>query len=98
MLAADMLDLELMPPSNEGYDAIDAAGRKVEIKATTRSSVALSASGTKAERLVVLKLESDGTAAVVYDGDAVQAWASAGKPQKNGQRRISLSRLASLTS
>ena len=47
VLAAELLDLTLMPPSNDGYDAIDVDGRKVEIKATTRRTVSLSASGTR---------------------------------------------------
>ena len=85
-----------MPPSNNGYDAIDGDGRKVEIKATTRKSVGLSASGTRAERLVVVSLDHEGNPSIVYDGDCDRAWASAGKPQKNGQRSISLTRLREL--
>lgn len=96
VLAADLLDLTLMPPSNEGYDAIDSQGHKVEIKATTRKSVSLSASGTRAERLVVVVLDDDGKGSIVYDGECDDAWAAAGKPQKNGQRAISLTRLCQL--
>ena len=93
VLAADLLDLTLMPPSNAGYDAVDGEGRKVEIKTTTRRSVALSASGTSAERLVVVVIRDDGNPEVVYDGPTEAVWVAAGKPQKNGQRTISLSRL-----
>ena len=57
--AADLLNLTLMPPSNDGYDAIDKQGRRVEIKATTRSSIGLSTSGTKAERLVVVAIDNN---------------------------------------
>ena len=96
VLAADLLDLTLMPPSNDGYDAVDSQQRKVEIKATTRRSVSLSASGTRAERLVVVVLDRDGNGAIVYDGECEAAWAAAGKPQKNGQRSISLARLGQL--
>jgi hypothetical protein len=96
LLAAELLDLTLMPPSNDGYDAVDGAGRKVEIKATTRNSVSLSSSGTRAERLVVLALDHDGNATIVYDGGCDSAWGAAGKPQKNGQRSISLARLRRL--
>lgn len=39
-LVADAYDLELMPPSNEGFDAVAKDGRKVEIKATQSNSVA----------------------------------------------------------
>lgn len=96
VLATIELGLELAPPSTEGYDAVDAEGRLVEIKATTRNAVALSASGTKAERLVVVRIDSVGDPTIVYDGPATPAWEAAGRPQKNGQRRISLSKLAGL--
>ena len=39
-LVADAYELELMPPSNEGYDAITKEDKKVEIKATQANSVA----------------------------------------------------------
>lgn len=96
VIARDRLGLTLMRPSKAGYDAIDKQGRCVEIKATTRGSIALSASGTKAERLVVVKIGGDGDAEIVYDGPAAPAWNAAGKPQKNGQRSISLSKLKKL--
>ena len=96
VVAADLLNLTLMPPSNDGYDAIDEQGRRVEIKATTRTEIALSASGTRAERLVVVVIDSDGEPEVAYDGPAAPVWDAAGKPQKNGQRRIALSTLKKL--
>jgi hypothetical protein len=96
VLAAEMLNLSLMPPSTDGYDATDGDDRKVEIKTTTRRSVSLSASGTRAERLVVVVLDSNGNPTVAYDGDCDSVWAAAGKPQKNGQRSISISRLQQL--
>ena len=94
--AADLLNLRLMPPSNDGYDAIDKQGRRVEIKATTRASIGLSTSGTKAERLVVVIIDGDGGTEIAYDGPAAPVWDAAGKPQKNGQRRISVSTLKKL--
>jgi len=83
--AADLLNLTLMPPSNDGYDAIDKQGRRVENKATTRASIGLFASGTKAERLVVVVIDGDGGTEIAYDGPAAPVWDAAGKPQKNGQ-------------
>lgn len=92
--AASVLNLRLEMASNAGFDATDSHGRRVEIKSTTRSSISLSAEGTLAERLVVVKLTpEDGQASIVYDGPANKAWDQAGKPQKNGQRRLSLSKL-----
>ena len=94
--AATALDLELATPSTDGYDAVDHRVRKVEIKTTTRSSISLSASGTNSERLIVVVLDADGTPAVFYDGPSEPVWDAAGKPQKTGQKSISLSRLARL--
>lgn len=93
VLAAAALNLTLEPPSNKGYDATDDQGRKVEIKCTTRRTVALSAAGTEAERLVVLTLSPRGEATIVYDGAAATAWDLAGPAQKNGQRALPLRRL-----
>jgi len=68
----------------------------VENKTTTRSSISPSASGTKAERLIVVKLDSlTGAVEIIYDGFAAQVWDLAGKPQKNGQRSLALSKLPS---
>ncbi len=96
VVAAELLNLTLMPPSNDGYDAIDDQGRRVEIKATTRTSIGLSAPGTRAERLVVVVVDGDGDTEVAYDGPRTPAWDAAGKPKKNGQRRISVSTLKKL--
>ena len=41
-------------------------------------------------------LDADGTPAVFYDGPSEPVWEAAGKPQKTGQKAISLSRLARL--
>ena len=92
--AASVLNLTLETASNAGFDATDSHGQRVEIKTTTRASISLSAEGTLAERLIVVKLiPEDGQASIVYDGPAHKAWDHAGKPQKNGQRRISLAKL-----
>lgn len=92
--AASVLNLTLETASNAGFDATDTLGQRVEIKTTTRSGVSLSTAGTLAERLVVVKLDpGDGRATIVYDGPAAVAWELAGKPQKNGQRPLSLSKL-----
>ena len=92
--AARALGLRLETASNAGFDAVDDQGRKVEIKTTTRLSISLSASGTLAERLIVVQLDAEtGAARIVYDGEAAVAWDIAGKPGKNGQRRLSIKRL-----
>ena len=70
--------------------------RKVEVKATQGNSVALSSSLRVAEHLVVLRLARRGAPEVTYNGPAELAWQLAGRPQKNGQMRVSLSRLRDL--
>jgi hypothetical protein len=45
------------------------------------------------DRLIVLRLVSPKQAEIVYDGPGAPVWASAGKMQKNGQRKIALSKL-----
>lgn len=94
-LAAELLDLQLMPPSTKGFDAVDRQGRRVEIKCTTRRSIALSGHGTEAERLIVIRLDATGSATIVYDGPSAHAWELAGIKQANGQRSLSLSKLMS---
>ena len=85
VVAAELLNLTLMPPSNDGYDAIDDQGRRVEIKATTRTSIGLSASGTRAERLVVVVVDGDGETEIAYDGPTAPAWDAAGKARSSFQ-------------
>jgi hypothetical protein len=95
--AAQAFGLRLETASNAGFDAVDSLGRKVEIKTTTRASISLSASGTLAERLIVVQLDAEtGAAQIIYDGDAAVAWEIAGKPGKSGQRRLSLAKLQSV--
>jgi len=96
VFAAETLNLRLMTPSNRGFDAVDDNGQKVEIKATTRTSIALSAAGTDAKRLVVVQFDENGQGRITYDGPADAAWNAAGPPQANGQRQISVATLKRL--
>ena len=97
--AAKTLGLTLAPQSTEGYDATDQNGNLVEIKTTTRASFGLKATGTKATRLIAVKLDAEsGQGIVVWGGPADLAWARAGKPQRNGQRQLSLAALLELQS
>ena len=49
-------------------------------------------------RLIVLKIASPEEAEIFYGGPGAPAWAAAGPMQKNGQRNISLAKLASIAS
>ena len=94
-VAAERYGLTRCPGSTKEHDAIDADGRRVEIKAT---------GGTKgiamrgpSERLIVLQFDAYGSAVEVYDGPGQLAWDNAGKLNaRNGQRTISLTKLRQL--
>jgi hypothetical protein len=93
-IAADHFNLKLLPPSNPGHDAVDAEGREVQIKLTAGNSVSMYAD---CDRLIVLRIVSPEEAEVVYDGPGAPAWAAAGSKQKNGQRKIGLTKLRAIT-
>lgn len=93
-LVAYHYDLELLPASSIGADAV-AKGVKVEIKATLGSRVALRSCP---EHLLVIKLDRDGGFTEIYNGPGTPVWKTvASKPRpSNGQYQISLSRLKGL--
>lgn len=97
-LAAYMFGLTLTTASTTAHDAVTEDGVRVEIKATQRKRVALSASASPSpqERLIALYLDRHGPPEVVYNGPADRVWSAAGGAQKNGQRVISLTRLRQL--
>ena len=64
-----------------------------QIKATQTDRIALS---FEPDFLIVVKLHSDGTWDVVYNGPGKIIWDNSGKMQKNGQRPISLSKIKKL--
>ena len=55
-LVADAYGLELMPASNQGFDAVAPDGTKVEIKATQSNSVAFRSAP---EHVIVIKILPD---------------------------------------
>lgn len=93
VIAAEALGLTLYKGSHPGHDAYDANG-DVQIKMTAGRSVALYSTCT---RLVVLQIINPEEAEIVYDGPGEPAWDKAGRPQKNGQRTISLAKLKALS-
>lgn len=94
-MVADAYGLELLPPSNKGYDALDAVGRKVEIKTTQATQVAFR---SEPEHCIVIKIRMDGSFEEKYNGPGCKIWNEfAGLPvPKNGQYQISLSKLGKL--
>ena len=93
-LAAYHYDIELLPASTQGSDAV-ANGVSVEIKATQGSRVALRSCP---EHLLVIKLDRQGGFSEVYNGPGEPVWRTVqSKPRpSNGQYQISLSRLNSI--
>jgi hypothetical protein len=95
VVAAHRYGLVLHNASNQGHDAVTPDGRRVEIKATQGSSVALR---SEPDHLVVLHLAKNGDATEVFNGPGALAWSRCGKLQANGQRSISLFKLRGLMS
>ena len=93
VIAAEAFGLKLLPNSTPEHDATSYDGRLVQIKATQRDRIALSACP---ELLLVLRIDRSGSWNVVYNGSGKPVWERAGKTQKNGQRQIRLSVLESL--
>lgn len=93
VVAAYVFDLDLNPASTLGHDARARDGRRVEIKLTQGTGVAMR---HEPEHLIVLHRPKGGPMIVVYNGPGALPWVQAGKMQKNGQRPISLSRLMTL--
>jgi hypothetical protein len=91
--AAYMFDLKLNAASTHGHDARSKDGRQVEIKLTQGKSVAIR---HEPEHLIVLHRPKGGPMRVVFNGPGDLAWNAAGKMQRNGQRPISLTKLAAL--
>jgi len=95
-LVADAYDLELMPPSNKGFDAKTKDGKEVEIKATQSNSVAFR---SNPEHAIVIKIHKDGTFSEIYNGVGSLIWDTfkGRKPPSNGQYQISLKKLKELS-
>lgn len=96
-LVADAYGLELMPPSNQGYDARTNDGKQVEIKATQAKSVGFRSCP---EHTIVIRISKDGTFEEFYNGPGELIWATFEnrKRPSNGQFQISLSKIMRLNS
>lgn len=93
VLASHYYNLELLPCSAECHDAQTKDGKRVQIKATQGTNVALRA---QPDHLLVILLKRDGTIDEIYNGPGPLAWSHVGKPQKNGQRSITVTKLRRL--
>ena len=69
----------------------------MEIKATVEGTrISLRGMEPEADYLLVLRINSDGSASEVFNGPAAPVWAAAGRIQSDGQRVVSVSRLMAL--
>ncbi|MCT4655466.1 MAG: hypothetical protein N4A65_06625 [Cohaesibacter sp.] len=93
VVAAYMFGLELNPASTIAHDARAADGRHVEIKLTQEKRISIR---HEPEHLIVLTRPKGSKIDVVYNGPGDQVWPACGKMQKNGQRRISITKLKML--
>lgn len=93
VVAAYIFDLDLNRASTQGHDAIAKDGRQVEVKLTQRTSVGIR---HQPEHLITLHRPKGGPVCIVFNGPGSVAWLNAGQIQSNGQRSISLKRLAVL--
>jgi len=95
--AAAKLGLTLEPPSTKDFDARDKQGRTVQIKATTRGSLALSGRTTAAQRFVAVQLDpTTGVGAIVYVGSADVVWGLGPEVLKGRQWSKSIKIIAAL--
>jgi hypothetical protein len=88
-LVADAYGLELMPPSNTGYDAITKNGKKIEIKATQANSVAFRSCP---EHTIIIRILKTGTFEECFNGPGALIWKEfqGKKLPSNGQYQISI--------
>ena len=93
VVAAYMFDLTLNPASTAGYDAVAPDGRRVEVKLTQGGAIGLR---EEPEHVVVLQRPKGDALRVVYNGPGGRVWEKAGRMQRNGQRRITLTTLLRL--
>lgn len=95
-LVANAYGLELMPPSNKGYDAVTDKGIKVEIKATQSKSVAFRSCP---EHTIIIQIKKDGTFEEMYNGPGKLVWDQfeGRKRPSNGQFQITLYKVKAIS-
>lgn len=91
--AAEKYGLKLLTASAEKHDAETADGRMVQIKITQTGHVSIY---SEPDYLIVLKMNPDGRIEEIYNGKGAEPWQACGKPQKNGQRSISIRKLTGM--
>lgn len=94
VIAAKHFGLKLHPQSHKGHDAVTKDGREVQIKLTQRNSISFY---DDCDLLIVLKIAPPyEKAEVVYNGEGKLICEKLGKPSKNGQRVLRLSKICKI--
>lgn len=94
VIAKHRYGLKLLANSHQLHDAECPQGRKIQIKATQGTRVALRG---EPEHLIVLLLDRTGHAHEVFNGPSALVWALCGaKRQSNGQSPVSVAALKKL--
>ena len=93
ILVEENYHINLFKRLQKHHDGITPDGKQVQIKTTMQDSLTFPADHIP-DYYLGIKINTDGTFKEVFNGPGSVAWAAAGKMQKNGQRRISLSSLS----
>ena len=98
VLVAEAYGLKLCDSNvNPVYDAKVEDGTEVQIKATQTDRISISARPEdEPQHLIAIQIQPTGAWATIYNGPGAPVRNAAGKPQKNGQRQISLAKLQQL--
>jgi hypothetical protein len=92
--AREFFSLELYESqSNPEHDAKAPNGDLVQIKTTQGRSISIC---SEPQKLIVFSLKPDGSCETIFNGPGKLIWPHVGKLQKNGQCKISLTKLKQL--
>ena len=90
VLAEEKYDLELLPPKEQAFEAVDCLGRKVLIRCSQRNSTSIKKTA-RAQMLLALKLLPDGTIEEVFNGPVFMALVLEGGKQTDSKGSVGLS-------
>lgn len=93
VIAAKTFGFKLLPASSKSHDAICTTRGNVQIKITGIRGSRIIFNQPECDHLIVLKITSPTTAAVIYDGRGKPVCDALCKPTSTGQRSISISRI-----
>lgn len=91
VVARETFGFKLHEPSNKHHDAICDVRGDVEVKITAGKTISMRG---PCNHLIVLKVVSPAEAEIIFDGPGAGIFEDAGKTASNGQRRVSLVKLA----